>query len=281
MKELLQKLASIYGEISHIDKRGKNSFQNYSYVKASDVAHAVRNALAPKNVYVQTSFDITREYTIPAKEGVMQAIDVRCTLFFHDADSGQSLAVNGYGSGADKGDKAIFKAQTGSLKSALRYAFLIPDDNDPEADERVDQETEERHTSTPKPKRAETTKKAAVPETVSEIPENKPTRAEVPPAPSEALTGVDEEAHRNKFRLLVADLSSAGLTASASPRIPVAQKLLTYLFQTTGATSKESITATQWATFWSVISAVKSSDGGIKELVRLVETASKPKKENA
>lgn len=276
MKELLQKLASIYGEISHIDKRGKNSFQNYSYVKASDVAHAVRNALAPKNVYVQTNFDITREYTIPAKEGVMQAIDVRCTLSFYDADSGQSLAVNGYGSGADKGDKAIFKAQTGSLKSALRYAFLIPDDSDPEADERVDQETEERPTSTLKPKKAETTKKAEV----SEAPASKPTRAEVPPAPSEALTGVDEEAHRNKFRLLVADLSSAGLTASASPRIPVAQKLLAYLFQTTGATSKESITANQWATFWSVVSAVKSNDDGIKELVRLVETASKPKKEN-
>ena len=40
--------------------------------------------------------------------------------------------------GCDNNDKAAYKAQTGALKYALKNAFLIPDEADPEADESVD-----------------------------------------------------------------------------------------------------------------------------------------------
>lgn len=97
-------------------------------------------------------------------------------------------------------------------------------------------------------------------------------------AGSSEVPGEDEvKGLRNRFRLLGDDLATAGLKASA--KMPIAKKMLAYLLQTTGATEATSITRTQWATFYTVVDGVKKSDGGFKELVRLVEAASKPKTE--
>jgi hypothetical protein len=49
--------------------------------------------------------------------------------------------LHSYGTGTDKGDKAVYKAMTGALKYGLRHAFLIPDESDPEADTSTDKAT--------------------------------------------------------------------------------------------------------------------------------------------
>ena len=141
--KLAAKLAEVMATIDHVEKRGRNEFQNYDYVKAADIARAVRTELAKRGVIMLQSIVDKRFYEVPAREGVMQATDLHIQFTFYDGETGEKLTTDGYGSGTDKGDKASYKAQTGALKYALRHAFLIPDESDPEADASVDKATEE------------------------------------------------------------------------------------------------------------------------------------------
>ena len=134
---LAQKLVKVYEEINHVEKRGKNSAQDYKYVKAGDLAHAVRNALLKLGIYAQVTFTEMRPWSFITSSGKNQnAFDIQCDIAFYDADDREAKPFysTGFGSGADFGDKGIFKAQTGALKYALRNAFLVPDETDPEND---------------------------------------------------------------------------------------------------------------------------------------------------
>lgn len=142
-KHLIAKLAEIVREIDHVEKSGRNDFQKYNYVKAADVAWLVRKALSERNIYLVTDVIEIRNYEIPAREGVMQAVDVKVQFSFFDGDvpETQPVVLHAYGTGTDKGDKAVYKAMTGALKYGLRHAFLIPDESDPEADTATDKAT--------------------------------------------------------------------------------------------------------------------------------------------
>lgn len=142
-KTLVQKLSEIVSVIDHVEKSGRNDFQKYNYVKAADVAWLVRKALCERNVYLVSDVVSVRNYEIPAREGVMQAVDVQMEFSFHDGDAPETtpIVLHSYGTGTDKGDKAIYKAMTGALKYGLRHAFLIPDESDPEADTKTDKAT--------------------------------------------------------------------------------------------------------------------------------------------
>jgi len=142
-KHLVAKLADIVREIDSVEKRGENKFQNYKYVKAADVAWLVRKALSERNIYLVSDVIDMRNYEIPAKEGVMQAVDIKMQFSFFDGDSPETVPIvlHSCGTGTDKGDKAVYKAMTGALKYGLRHAFLIPDDSDPEGDEKTDKQT--------------------------------------------------------------------------------------------------------------------------------------------
>lgn len=149
-KNLFQKLAEVVTAIDHVEKGGMNTFQNYKYVKAADIARAVRRELSARNIYLVSDVVEIRNYTIPAKEGVMQAVDVKMKFTFVDGDAPRfdlvaesyagptQMTLHAWGTGTDKGDKAVYKAMTGALKYGLRNAFLIPDESDPEADSSVD-----------------------------------------------------------------------------------------------------------------------------------------------
>jgi ERF superfamily len=140
---LLAKLAKIVAAIDHVEKSGRNEFHKYNYVRAADVAWVVRKALSEQNIYLVSDVVEVRNYEIPAKEGMMQAVDVKMEFSLFDGDSPETspIVLHAWGTGTDKGDKAIYKAQTGALKYGLRHAFLIPDESDPEADTAVDKAT--------------------------------------------------------------------------------------------------------------------------------------------
>lgn len=142
VKNLVCKLASIVAEIDHVEKKGRNEFQKYNYVRAADLANAVRRKLSEHKVFLLSDVISRETVQIAAKDGgtwLFENIEVLYT--FHDGDSGETLCFKMPGTGADKGDKAVYKAITGSLKYALRNAFLVPDEAaDPEADETTDKE---------------------------------------------------------------------------------------------------------------------------------------------
>ena len=141
--KLAKKLAEVMGEIGYVQKRGKNAFHGYNYVKAADLAHAVRSRLASRNVIMLSDLVSSETREISANDGkVMQFCDVILSYTFHDGDTGESFSFRCPGSGADRGDKAVYKALTGSLKYAIRNAFLVPDESDPEADSKTDRDLE-------------------------------------------------------------------------------------------------------------------------------------------
>lgn len=305
---LAQKLVEVYKKVDHIEKRGINKAQSYKYVKASDLAHAIRNALAELGVYAQVEFSCLRTYLVERglddngrQKPPMQAVDVRCDMSLFDTEtetSGRAYHAVGLGSGTDMGDKAIFKAQTGALKYALRNAFLVPDDTDPENEgENVESEKSEskksgsgKHYESGKapagtdpnlidlPKKS--TKAASVPK--AEIPSEslkqdvaKPgetgSPAAVPASSGIIAQGETDtlpdstqlQSLRNRFSLVTKDVSDAGLKASKG--MPVGRKVTLYLLNRTGMTDPEKVTYQQWQKFFEECGSYK--EDGFKELV--------------
>lgn len=272
---LLEKLKSIYQTIDHIEKRGTNKSQHYKYVKAADLIHAVRNAFFELNIYAEVNFEPVNSFDFKTSSGTqMLGSTVRCTITFHDVDdpTATKYTASGIGTGADTTDKQAYKAQTGALKYALRNAFLVPDEADPENDggDEVEEEPEpEPETRKPKqtprqPKQDTEETRAYNKEELQAAAETKPVKGgdEVPPED-------EKEGLRNRYELLGKDLASAGLTSKGMKQ---SAKRLAYLLKVTGADDPKNITRNQWNLFFDVVSKIKSGPG-IKELVRLVEEA--------
>jgi hypothetical protein len=51
-----------------------------------------------------------------------------------DTETGESIEAYWMGEGQDKGDKGPYKAATGGMKTWLKHLFLLPADDDPEAE---------------------------------------------------------------------------------------------------------------------------------------------------
>lgn len=131
--KLAAKLAQVMAKVGYVQKGGTNSAQGYKYVLASDVADKVRTALGELNVImVPAQVDVVSEGTTP--KGTQTIVTARYTWRFIDGDTGETLDIQTLGSGADSGDKHVYKSSTGALKYALLTAFLIPTGDDPEND---------------------------------------------------------------------------------------------------------------------------------------------------
>lgn len=143
-KQLKEKLYAVYNAIDMIEKSGHNKGQNYDYIKAADVTREIRKQLMEQRVYAEINFDfVGGPFTIARakeKDAPFSAVLVKCSVVFHDLDSDAILTGSGLGTGADTGDKAAYKAQTGALKYALKNSFLVPDEADPEADSTTDED---------------------------------------------------------------------------------------------------------------------------------------------
>lgn len=275
-KTLIQKLNQIYKTVDHIEKNGWNEKQKYKFVRATDLAHAVRKAFADAGIYAEVNFEYLRGYEFTTTGGSkMQGADVKCDIIFHDVDGDTTTyRASGIGSGSDGLDKAVFKAQTGALKYALRNAFIVPDEADPENDS-IDEVSEE-----PEPKR-ETRKSApAARQSKQVLAQEIATQDTASSAPvsgkGDEIPPEDQlEAIRNRYELLGKDLIAAGLSSKGMKQ---ASKRLAYLLKVTGADDPKKITRNQWNLFFDVVGKIKSGPG-IKELVRLVEEAAETSEE--
>jgi hypothetical protein len=136
---LREKLNAVYTEIEFLEKTERNERQKYDFLPAAEVMRAIRKAFIKYRVYAETNFEYITSYDIKTNSGgAMHTATVRAYGVFFDLDSDETKTFSGLGDGADMGDKGIYKSQTGSLKNALKNAFLIPDSADPEADQSVD-----------------------------------------------------------------------------------------------------------------------------------------------
>ena len=309
---LREKLHKIYETVEFIEKSGHNKSQNYDFLQAVAVIRAVRKQLIELRVYAEINFDfVGGPYTIArekAPNAPFSAINVKCSILFFDLDTGETSPASGLGGSADTGDKAIYKAQTGALKYALKNAFLIPDEADPEADESVDCGTSTESdfqevqaapkalqaarptpapakagaSNAPSPIAATSTKSAAstapapaadVPATTSAAPV-----AEREPGdePDDALPTEEQMNGENGFHaqfVALRDELKGKLLPSKNPSIPVNRKLLVFLLSVTGVDNAAKISTFQWEDFFRRVDAVRQSAHGLPGLVVLINRA--------
>jgi hypothetical protein len=140
-KNLVSKLAEVMGLMAHIEKGGWNSNQKYRFVRESDVAEKASQLLAERNIFIlQSVQEVKMEPLYESRGGMtMFLTTVKMGFQFVDGDSSSKTDILYFwGTGADNGDKGIYKAMTGAEKYFLMKTFLISTGDDPEADESTD-----------------------------------------------------------------------------------------------------------------------------------------------
>lgn len=310
---LREKLWNLYQTIDAIEKRGQNATQHYSYQRSTDVVNTLRQQLIAQRVYAEINFFFEGPaYTIArakSPDAPFTARDARCTILFRDLDTEEVLTGSGLGTGADAGDKAVYKAQTGALKYALKNAALAPDEAmDPEADESVDQGDipdfeDVRRTSTRSPQ----CQPAQIPEPEPPTPAHDPTEAafggapqtkaphaepapvaETPSTKMESASASAPETrsmmslppsdeilaeYRTRLNKIANDLTQHG-KLKPSRQLPVNRKLVVFMLQKLGAKGARELTKQQWEDFFARIdTAVKNPECGWVGLAKLVNTA--------
>ncbi len=139
-QSLIAKVAAACNAVGGVAKSGRNVAQNYDYVKAADVAKAIRHELFSRGVVIlphENAPEFIAVQLAPDRDGNPRSMtECHLCVTFNVTDGIETLAFNAYGVARDSGDKAIYKAKTGALKYFLRGLGLIPDEkDDPEFDE--------------------------------------------------------------------------------------------------------------------------------------------------
>jgi len=151
-RSLTYRLIEAVNAVTELEKKGTNDSGQYNYLRASDVARAFRKELKKRHILITSDEKEVSGRTMQTGGGPMSMITVKVDFYFHCGLTGDVIGPRcGIGQAMDKGDKGLYKAKTGALKSFLRLFSLLPDKDDPEADETVDQATKPPKPETRKP----------------------------------------------------------------------------------------------------------------------------------
>lgn len=133
---IAQALHMIQSELKPIEKKGKNTQQNYAYAKFEDYIEGIKDILNAQGLTIVTTVNEPKRLEPrTTKHGSIQyAVEVAITArLFHK--TGEWIEIDCYGEGQDSGDKAIYKAITGARKYALACLLGLATKDDPENDE--------------------------------------------------------------------------------------------------------------------------------------------------
>lgn len=126
MSQLYAALVLAQSKCGFIKMTGRNREQGYDFASDEDIMKVIRPALSEAGlVAIPMNHMVTRSERQTARGGTMQIVDV-VTEYLIAHTSGQSIVVQAIGCGQDTGDKAIYKAITGSLKYLYRSMFALP-----------------------------------------------------------------------------------------------------------------------------------------------------------
>lgn len=131
---LAQKLVTARKAVERVAKKGKNTGQNYDYVRAEDVIDEAKKGLDEAEIVVLMEIaNVETERISSSSGGGGKLVTVDFEISVIDGESGEGYVQNWKGAGADyPGDKAIYKAQTGATKYFLASLLGIPFGDDPE-----------------------------------------------------------------------------------------------------------------------------------------------------
>lgn len=132
------KLTRLMELVGAVNKDKTNEFHHYKYASAKAVLDKVQSGL------IEMGLHSVPRFSIEERSGDLVTVKVSLDVVDAEADpAGIFLLarVEAFGSGSDKGDKAIMKAQTAALKYAWMTLLNIPTGDDPEADTATDART--------------------------------------------------------------------------------------------------------------------------------------------
>lgn len=121
------------------EKDGKNMHQSYKFISEKQYKHNFKAARRKAGLLWEC--ECLGAVYIPSISDKMHLVKASFLGRLTDPKTGESREYHFEGTGADNGDKALYKAYTGGLKFFLADQYLVAEGNDPELDESVDEET--------------------------------------------------------------------------------------------------------------------------------------------
>jgi hypothetical protein len=115
------------------EKDGKNRHQSYEYITEKQYKNNFKAALAAAGLDFKSS--ILEYQFIPQISDKMNMVIAKFQFEIIDRETGEREVYQAFGSGADTGDKGLYKAYTGAIKYFLANNYLVAEGNDPENDE--------------------------------------------------------------------------------------------------------------------------------------------------
>lgn len=119
------------------EKDGINRHQAYKYITEAQYKRNFSKALIEVGLIFQIQ-ELERRFRTDVLNSTMHLVEVDFLGSLIDIDTGEKLDYYFSGTGADTGDKALYKAYTGGLKYFIATNFMVAEGNDPENDEQVD-----------------------------------------------------------------------------------------------------------------------------------------------
>ena len=127
---LKEKILNVMKSVAVIGKDARNDEVGYDFVSAATMNAKVSVALRENRVICLPMSEMVDIRTIQTGGGNETLATVKVEITLQDVDSDESFTIRGVGSGIDKGDKAIAKAQTMAMKYAWKMAFVIAESSD-------------------------------------------------------------------------------------------------------------------------------------------------------
>lgn len=131
-KTLAAKLAKMMGQCRYIEKRGYNDHHKYAYATEADVSEKVAPLFTDYNIMVIP--DLIEKKVEYNESKRMYHAEIVMEFKLIDGDTGETQVFKMAGEGQDSGDKALFKAITGTQKYAYLKLLQIETGLDPEND---------------------------------------------------------------------------------------------------------------------------------------------------
>lgn len=123
------------------EKDGKNMHQKYKFISEKQYKHNFKAARRKAGLLWEC--ECLGAVYIPNVSDKMHLVKASFLGRLTDPKSGEYREYRFEGTGADNGDKALYKAYTGGLKFFLADQYLVAEGNDPEFDESVDEDNSE------------------------------------------------------------------------------------------------------------------------------------------
>ena len=127
----LQKLQECMGGFAW-EKDGINRYQSYKYITEKQYKANFKKALKDAGLIWKVQ-QLEYQY-IPDISDKMHMVICKFKGEIIDPETGEREEYIFFGSGADNGDKALYKAVTGGHKFFLASNFNVAEENDPESD---------------------------------------------------------------------------------------------------------------------------------------------------